>query len=107
MEPKAFEDKLRQRISEYRSELSKLTDLAQEKAKQEESLSLDVEVTVQDIFESMERSLDEAEAEIERLGDVTLRAWQTREEEIREQVEGSVNQLIDRFETLADKLKDQ
>ncbi len=74
---------------------------------EEDGLNLDVDVTVDDIKESMQRSLQEAEAEIDSLDEVTLEAWKTRGEEIRTRIEDRVDELTDRFESLAESLKEQ
>lgn len=107
MEPKAFEEKLRSKLEELRRELARLRGVAEQKKQQEDELNVEMGITNHEIVESLERSLEEAEGEVDRLKDVTVEAWQERGDEIRSRIEDGVDELTGRFEALTESLKEQ
>ena len=106
MEPKAFEEKLREKIAEMRLKLTELRRIADEKKTEEPALNMDTGITVHETAEALERSIEEAEAKIDTLGEVTVEAWQERGQEIQSDYESMMDSLKDRFEALAEALKD-
>ncbi len=107
MEPKAFEDELRSELRELRQELNRLRPLAERKKEKDVALNINREITAHDIMETLQRSLDEIEAQADGLTDITLDAWKNRGSEIRRETERTLNDLRERFESLAESLKQQ
>ncbi len=102
---KALEEKLQ--LTEWEQEIDRLRPLAKQKKIEEDSLNIDRGITAQEIFEAMESSLAKARAQVGSLDDVAPEAWEQRASEILSEAETTVNDLRDRFQSLAESLKDQ
>ena len=94
-------------VTELKEELDRLRDLAQQKKEEEDELNPGREITAQEMVEALERNLEESKSEVDRLYEVTDEAWQTRGNEIRNDVKERFTALKDRFESVAQSLREQ
>ncbi len=105
MRRQEYQDKLRSQLAEWQQQLEDLRPLANKAKQKDESPGLERGITGHEVFEAMQNSVKEAEAQVASLNDIVIDAWEKRGPEIRKETEAVFREIEDRFQSLSESLK--